>query len=63
MFPSLFGNLLKIRVFILHLSINSILPKLDELTTIAVYTKAAIIVITESKVDSSISDSEVRIPG
>ena len=35
----------------LHLTINSILPKLDELKTIA-----------ESKVDNSTSDSEVEIP-
>ena len=46
----------------LHLNINSILPKLDELETMAGNTKAAIIGITESKVDSSISDSEVEIP-
>ena len=46
----------------LHLNINSILPKLDELKTIAGNTKAAIIGITESKVDNSISDSEVEIP-
>ena len=47
----------------LHLNSNSILPKLDELKTIAGNTKAAIIGITESKVDNSISDSEVEIPG
>ena len=59
-----FGNLLKIRVFIfLHLNINSTLSKLDELKTIAGKTKAAIIGITESKVENSISDSEVEIPG
>ena len=38
----------------MHLNINSILPKLDELKTIAGNTKAAIIGITESKVDNSI---------
>ena len=47
----------------LHLNINSILPKLDELKTIAGNTEAAIISITESKVDNSISDSNVEIPG
>ena len=47
----------------MHLSISSILPKLDELNTIAGNTKAAIIGITESKVDNSISDSEVEILG
>ena len=47
----------------LFLNVNSILPRLDELKTIAGNTKAAIIGITESKVDNSISDSEVEIPG
>ena len=47
----------------LHLNISSILPKLDELKMIAGDTKAAIIGITESKVDNSVSDSEVEIPG
>ena len=47
----------------LHLNINSILPKLDELKSIAGNTKAAIISIAESKADNSISDSEVEIPG
>ena len=47
----------------LHLDINSILPKLDELKAIAWNTKAAIIGITESKVDDSIFDSEVEISG
>ena len=53
----------KLGSLFLHLNINSILPKLDELKTIAGNTKAAIIGITESKVDNSISDSEVEIPG
>ena len=47
----------------LHLNINSILPKLNELKTMAGNTKVVIIGITESKVDNSISDSEVEIPG
>ena len=47
----------------LHLNIDSILPKFDELKTIAGNTKATIIGITKSKVDNSISDSEVEIPG
>ena len=50
-------------IHFLYLNINSILPKLDELKTIAGNTKAAVIGITESKVDNSISDSEVGIPG
>ena len=47
----------------LHLNINSILPKLDEQKTIAGNTKAEIIGITESKLENSISDSEVEILG
>ena len=47
----------------MHLNIDSILPKFDELKAIAGNTKAIIIGITKSKVDSSISDSEVEIPG
>ena len=47
----------------MHLKINSILPKLDELKTIAGNTKAVIIGITECKIDNSISDSEVEILG
>ena len=50
-------------LYCLHLNINSILPKLDELNKIAGNTKAAIIGKTESKVGGSISDSEVEIPG
>ena len=47
----------------MHLNINSILAKLDELKTIAGNIKAAIIGITKSKVDNSISDTDVEIPG
>ena len=46
---------------LLHLNTNSIIPKLHELKTIVGNT--AIIDITESKVDNSISDSKVEIPG
>ena len=47
----------------LHLNINSILPKLDELKMTTRNTNAAIVGITESKADNFISDSEVEIPG
>ena len=47
----------------LHLNINSLLPKLDQLKTITGNTKTTIIGITESKLDNSISNSEVEIPG
>ena len=47
----------------LHLNINSILPKLDEFKMIAGNTIAAIIGMTEFKVDNSISDSKMEISG
>ena len=45
----------------LHLHINSILLKLNELKTMAGNTKAVISGITESKVGNSICDSKVEI--
>ena len=47
---------------ITFLNINSILLKLDELKTFPVNNKTAIIGITETKVDNTISESEVEIP-
>ena len=46
----------------LHVNVNSILPKLNELKTILGNTKTPIIGITESKIDNSISDIEVKAP-
>ena len=48
---------------LLHLNINSLLPKIDELRSIAKYSDASVIGITESKLDSSICDSEISIDG
>ena len=47
----------------LHLNINSLLPKIDELRLIAKNSNAAVIGITESKLDKTIFDSEVNIDG
>ena len=47
----------------LHININSLLPKIDELKCIANNAKAAIIEITESKLDHTIPDLEVDLPG
>ena len=47
----------------LHININSLLPKIDDLKCIANKTKAAIIGITESKLDHTVSDLEVNLPG
>ena len=46
-----------------HLNINSILPKIDELRQIVKTTNAAIIGITESKLDSATFDPEISIEG
>ena len=63
MFQSFWKSFESKRLHFFHLNIDSILPKLNELKLIAGNTKAAIIGITESKVDNSISNSEVEIPG
>ena len=47
----------------LHININSLLPTIDELKCIANKTKAAIIGIIESKLDHTVPDLEVNLPG
>ena len=47
----------------LHININSLLPKIDELKCIANKTKASIIGITESKLDHTVPDLEVNLSG
>ena len=47
----------------LHINVNSLLSKIDELRDVAGPTKPAILWITESKLDSSVSDEEVNISG
>ena len=48
---------------LVHLNVNSLLPKIDELRYIAKIINAAIIGITESKLDDTVLDSEVSISG
>ena len=45
----------------IHLNINSLLPKIDELRNIAKLSNAAVIGISESKLDDSILSSEIHI--
>ena len=45
----------------LHINVNSLLSKIDELRDVVGDTKPAILGITESKLDSSVSDQEVDI--
>ena len=47
----------------IHLNINSILPKIDELRLIAHKSRAAVIGITESKIDDSVLYGEIMIDG
>ena len=47
----------------LHINVNSLLSKIDELRDVVGHTKPAILGITESKLDSSVSDPEVDISG
>ena len=49
------------RLHFIHLSINSLLLKIEELPIIARSTNAAIIGIGESKLDESISEPEIQI--
>ena len=46
----------------MYSNVSSILPKLEELKAIIGNTKAAVISITESKIDNSVSNAEIVIP-
>ena len=46
---------------LIHLNINSLLSKIDELREIARKTRATVIGITESKLDGSVLDGEINI--
>ena len=56
-------NFRKRGLHFIHLNVNSILPKIEELRSIAQNTKAAVIGISESKLDKTVFDSEVAIEG
>ena len=47
----------------LHINVNSFLSKIDELRDVVGHTKPAILGVTESKLDSSVSDQEVNRSG
>ena len=46
---------------LIHLNINSLLPKIDEIRFVAECTKAAVIEITECTLDESIFQSKIEI--
>ena len=55
-------NIFKKRgLHLFHLNINSLLPKINELRHIARLTNAAVIGISESKLDDSVPTSEIQI--
>ena len=47
----------------IHLNINSLLPKIDELRHIAKETKVQVIGISETKIDNSVPNEEISIEG
>ena len=47
----------------MHINVNSLLLKINELRDIVGHTKPAILGVTESKLDSSVSDQELNISG
>ena len=55
------GTLSKKGLHSLHLNINSILPKIDEICFIAKLSNVSMIGISESNLDSSILNSELDI--
>ena len=55
--------LIRVKVWVLpfiHININSILPKIEELRCVACLSNAAVIRISESKLYNSIFDSEIE---
>ena len=47
----------------LHINVNSLLSKTDELRHVVGHSKSAMLGITESKLDNSVSDQEINISG
>ena len=60
---NLWDNFSKRGLHLIHLNINSLLPKIEELRSIAKSTNAAVIGISESKLDKTIFNAEISIEG
>ena len=60
---NLWDNFSKRGLHLIHLNINSLLPKIEELRSIAKLTNAAVIGISESKLDKTIFNAEISIEG
>ena len=61
--PSSFKQFPRKGLNFLHVNARSILPKLDELRIIAQQTNAAVLCVTETWIDSSVTDNEINIDG
>ena len=48
-------------IHLIHLNVHSLLPKIDQICYIAEHTKVAVIGITESKLNESIFQLEIKI--
>ena len=53
----------KRRPHLIHLNIDRVLPKIDELREIAKKTRATVIGLTATKLDAAVLDAEVNIEG
>ena len=60
-FDNIWKPFAKSGLHFIHININSLIPKIDEIRSIAYSTNAAITGITESKVDESVTNSELNI--
>ena len=49
------------RIHVLHLNVNSLLPKIDKIRYIAARTNTAVMGVSESKLDETILQSEIQI--
>jgi len=58
-----FQNFKKRGMHFTHININSILPKIDELRLIAFETKCVLISTSETKLDETIQDEEIKFKG
>ena len=47
----------------LYINARSLYPKIEELKIIAQKSRASVISVTETHLDSSVTDSEIHIPG
>ena len=52
-----------VRLHVIHLNINSVLSKINQLRVITKKSKAAVIGVTESKLDATVLDGELNING